>query len=121
MEQSGPNFTFTRVASGNLDADPQFRFVQLLGTKDVVLCNSGARADGINQYKPQDNQHATVAYAGVSKITYGQSLGVGVYICPGASGVAVLATSGHIGGKTTAAANSGNVGECVILHQTGAI
>ncbi len=119
-EVSGPNMTLTRVASGAL---PQYRFVRQIGNKDVVLCGSGQIVLGVVQNAPLDNDHATVAFGGVTKIQLSMSLGAAAPVMADANGFAQNATaivgvgSGSIGtvaGVLLQSATSGSIAEMLI-------
>lgn len=132
MAEYNSGWDLTRVASGNMDTQTangvninQFCFVQMVAgvEDDVILANSGAVCLGVLQNNPRDNEHATVRYAGSSKIRLASSLGVGVEVTASSGGYARLAldagaiSSGSIMGLLISGATSGAVGELLIQRR----
>lgn len=118
MAEQTDQIRITRVASGNLDVDPSYRFVTQAagGNKDVFLsATTGSIITGVVQNKPQDNEHATLCVLGDTKIALASSLGAGIYVMAGASGFAVEAQSGQVvGGLLLTSGTSGAVAEMAL-------
>lgn len=112
MAEYTDHFATTKVASGNLDGS-QYTFVRQLGNTDVLtIATTGSAALGVLLNKPQNNEHASVAFLGSVKIRLANSLGAGIPIMSGNSGWAVLAGSGQVVlGYLVTGATSGAVGE----------
>lgn len=120
-EVRGSLQTGTHVASGNLDGS-QFTFVRgLAGVNNDVLtiATTGGLFVGVLQNKPQNNEHATVGYRGITKVKLASSLGAGIFVMAGNSGWAVQATSGaYVAGPLISNGTSGTVAE---LHLLGPV
>lgn len=109
------------VASGNLDNEPQYRFVRQgasntsQGNLDVFYpATSGAVVLGVIQNKPRNNEFATLVTLGHTKIMVANSLGSDIPVMTGNSGFAVRATSGQYAcGFMRTGATSGAVAEMV--------
>ena len=112
MAEYTERFVTSRVASGNLDGS-QYCFVRQIGNVDVLsIAASGAAAIGVLQNKPQNNDHAAVAFLGSTKIKLANSLGAGIPIMSAVSGFAVQASSGQVVlGYLMTGATSGAFGE----------
>lgn len=102
----------SKVASGNLDGS-QYTFVRQIGNRDVLtIATTGVPMLGVLQNKPQNNEHATVAMLGSTKIRLANSLGVPSWVMAGVSGFAVLAVSGQVvAGQLITGATSGALAE----------
>ena len=117
MAEYTDQLRISKVASGNLDNDPQYRFLSFTagGNKDVWLNpTTGSAVYGVLQNKPRDNDHAAVAILGSTKVVLASSLGAGIFVMAGANGFATEAQSGQfIGGQLVTGATSGAVAEMV--------
>lgn len=132
MAEYNSGWDLTRVASGNMDTQTangvnvnQYCFVQMVAgvEDDIILANSGAVCLGVLQNAPRDGEHATVRYAGSTKIRLASSLGLGVEVVASSGGYARLAldagaiSSGSIMGLLISGATSGAVGELLIQRR----
>lgn len=115
MAEYVERFVTSRVASGNLDGS-QYCFVRQIGNVDVLTVpTTGGYALGVLQNKPQNNEHAGVAFLGSTKIKLANSLGAGIPIMSAVSGYAVQAASGQVVlGYLMTGASSGGVGELLM-------
>lgn len=122
MAEYTDQLRFTRVASGDLRTS-QFQFVQGGGNKDVYLANSGATFAYVLQNKPNDNEHATCAFLGSTKIRVASSIGPQTEIAVGSGGYAIIAfqvgavSSGTIQGQLVVGATSGAIGEAILSRR----
>lgn len=117
MAEYTTNFKLSMVASGNLDGS-QYCFVRQIGNVDVLtIPATGGLAIGVLQNKPQNNEHAAVAFLGSTKIRLANSLGGGINIMSAVSGYAVQAASGQVVlGYLKTGATSGGVGELLLNY-----
>jgi hypothetical protein len=113
-EVSGPNFTLSKVASGDLRGH-QFRFVRASGAEDImVFTTRGAYSVGVLQNKPNDNEHATLVTLGHTKVRVA-SLGPNIWVMANSDGCAVEAGSGQVVlGRLITGATSGALGEMIL-------
>ena len=131
MAEYNSGWDLTRVASGAMDATSgtvninKYCFVQMVAgvEKEVILANSGAVCLGVLQNNPRDGEHATVRYAGSTKIRLASSLGVGIEVVASSGGYARPAldagavSSGSIMGLLITGATSGAVGEMLLQRR----
>ena len=108
----GPTTTISRVASGDLSGS-QFSFVRASGNDVMSYVTSGGLMLGTLQNKPKNNEHATIAVAGPTKIMMGTSLGPNVFVTGNTSGFAIRAagSGSYVAGMLITGAVSGAVGE----------
>jgi len=108
----GPQTTISRVASGDLSAS-QFSFVRASGDDVMTYVTSGGLMLGVLQNKPKNNENATIAVAGPTKIMMGTSLGPNVFVTGNTSGFAIRAagSGSYVAGMLITGAVSGAIGE----------
>lgn len=110
----------TLEAGGDLSAG-QYRFVELASDAQVdVVSAAGGDAVGVLQNDPSAaGRVATVAVMGVTKLVAGAAVAAGDKLQAGADGRALTAASGDVvlGRALTAAAQAGDVIECLLVSQ----
>ena len=99
------------IASGD-HSGLQYHIVEILAAHEVGAAVAGA-GFGVLQNKPQNDEHATVAVEGITKVKAGAAISVGNYITSAGSGWASAVTSGgstkKVVGRALTAAASGSV------------
>ena len=92
----------------------QYRFVAVTDA-DALQVDSGAIITGVSVNKPNNNQDLTYTSLGHAKIMLANSLGAGVFLMSGATGLGVQASSGQfVGGQLITGADSGSPGEMIV-------
>jgi hypothetical protein len=120
MAEFGRQENFTAVAAADLSRK-QYHFVRLSGADTKINQASEAAHSslvGVLQNKPQTEEFANVAYAGLSKVVAGGAIPVNAIITTNGSGRAVQVASGQMaaGRALDAAGGDGEVITALIWH-----
>ena len=113
--------TLTFKAESDLTGD-QFKIVELTSTAHGVEVGAANEGFGVLQNHPRDNEAATVALAGITKVIVGAAVVVGDFLTSAATGWAIStdsgdATSRRVFGRALTAASSGSLATMLIDKQ----
>lgn len=113
--------TMTFKAESDLTGD-QFKIVELTSTAHGVELGAAREGFGVLQNHPKDNEAATVALSGVTKVIVGAAVSVGNFLTSAATGFAIKTISGdatarRVFGRALTAAASGSIATMLIDRQ----
>ena len=118
---SGNRTVVSKVMSGDGSA-LQYTFVRatpISNTGIYPASTVGEVVYGVLQNKPRNQEHASVAIDGLTKVIFGGSLGADATIMVNSNATAIAATSGqYVAGRVNTGGNSGSIGE-IFLTLTG--
>jgi len=123
MATFGDRQSIEMIAAADL-TDNQYCIVRNAGSETVNVASLAAAGFsvapiGVLQNKPASGQHATVAYAGVSKVITGAAVTAGVMVTTNGSGRAIAAVTGSeqivIGRALTATSADGEIASVLLF------
>lgn len=115
-----PGFAYPGVAGADLSSK-QYFFGAIAADGQIDPAGDGVAADGVIANNPDTaGQPCNLTVSGVSPISAGEALTVGMFLASDANGQAVEATSGdYIMGKCVGAAGAANELGSILLTRPG--